>query len=204
MSCTIHSVTDVIRHKKRKKCSKCKTTQNNGGRVTASRLGPSDDTASTLWTGRGRHTRKRVLWHLSFWWNSGFFAHFWSCVITEHRMGPVRIRHSPYENATQPVILWIAQGAKPKWLPLIQSELLLRNHCYFFFSQYQQPVFKNTTFQQGCPSHFQVTWKPVPYDPVHKVLESGWGNLAETYFENWLLVMWEEEVGFHWIWTSWH
>ena len=35
-------------------------------------------------------------------------------------MGAVRIRHSTCirEIATQPVILWILLGGKPKWLPL--------------------------------------------------------------------------------------
>ena len=33
-------------------------------------------------------------------------------------MGAVRIRHSIREFATQPVILWILLGGKPKWLPL--------------------------------------------------------------------------------------
>ena len=33
-------------------------------------------------------------------------------------MGAVRIRHSLREFATQPVILWILLGGKPKWLPL--------------------------------------------------------------------------------------
>ena len=33
-------------------------------------------------------------------------------------MGAVRIRHSIREIATQPVILWILLGGKPKWLPL--------------------------------------------------------------------------------------
>ena len=33
-------------------------------------------------------------------------------------MGAVRIRQSIREIATQPVILWILPGAKPKWLPL--------------------------------------------------------------------------------------
>ena len=33
-------------------------------------------------------------------------------------MGAVRIRHSIWEFATQPVILWILLGGKPKWLPL--------------------------------------------------------------------------------------
>ena len=33
-------------------------------------------------------------------------------------MGAVRIRHSIREFATQPVILWIPLGGKPKWLPL--------------------------------------------------------------------------------------
>ena len=33
-------------------------------------------------------------------------------------MGAVRIRQSIREFATQPVILWILLGGKPKWLPL--------------------------------------------------------------------------------------
>ena len=33
-------------------------------------------------------------------------------------MGAVRIRHSIREIATQPVILWILLGGRPKWLPL--------------------------------------------------------------------------------------
>ena len=33
-------------------------------------------------------------------------------------MGAVRIRHCIREFATQPVILWILLGGKPKWLPL--------------------------------------------------------------------------------------
>ena len=33
-------------------------------------------------------------------------------------MGAVRIRHSIREFATQPVILWILLGGKPKWRPL--------------------------------------------------------------------------------------
>ena len=33
-------------------------------------------------------------------------------------MGAVRIRHSILDFATQPVILWIELGGKPKWLPL--------------------------------------------------------------------------------------
>ena len=33
-------------------------------------------------------------------------------------MGAVRIRHSIREFATQPVILWILLGGKPKWLLL--------------------------------------------------------------------------------------
>ena len=32
--------------------------------------------------------------------------------------GGMRIRHSKREFATQPVILWILLGGKPKWLPL--------------------------------------------------------------------------------------
>ena len=35
-----------------------------------------------------------------------------------HEMGAVRMRHSIREFATQPVILWIPLGGKPKWLPL--------------------------------------------------------------------------------------
>ena len=33
-------------------------------------------------------------------------------------MGAVRIRHSIWEIATHPVILWTLLGGKPKWLPL--------------------------------------------------------------------------------------
>ena len=39
-------------------------------------------------------------------------------IIYIYIMGAVRIRHSIREFATQPVILWILLGGKPKWLPL--------------------------------------------------------------------------------------
>ena len=44
-----------------------------------------------------------------------------SCCAFAHDLvqwGPVRIRHSIRDFATQPVIFWILLGGKPKWLPL--------------------------------------------------------------------------------------
>ena len=42
----------------------------------------------------------------------------WMFTESLNHMGAVRIRHSIWEIATQPVILWILLGGKPKWLPL--------------------------------------------------------------------------------------
>ena len=41
-----------------------------------------------------------------------------SVLRQESKWGSVRIRHSIREIPTQPVILWIELGGKPKWLPL--------------------------------------------------------------------------------------
>ena len=38
--------------------------------------------------------------------------------VWDSAMRPVRLRHSIREIATQPVVLWIELGGKPKWLPL--------------------------------------------------------------------------------------
>ena len=43
---------------------------------------------------------------------------FEKLIIIEQNNGAVRIRHSIREFATQPVILWILLGGKPKWFPL--------------------------------------------------------------------------------------
>ena len=40
----------------------------------------------------------------------------------------------------------------------MQIELLLSNHCCFFFSQHQKSVFQSTTFRPGCPT-LENSWR---------------------------------------------
>ena len=63
-------------------------------------------------------------------------------------MGAVRIRHSKREIATQPVILWILLGGKPKWLPLnfgfndvMRTTPIMSIHTLSFaFGQYMETL----------------------------------------------------------------
>ena len=60
------------------------------------------------------------------------------------QMQAVRIRHSIRESATQPVIVLILQGGKPKWLPWTLDSMML---C-------ARPPFQNRHVARTSPSSF--------------------------------------------------